>query len=317
MVRDASEHATGHSATALRARLRGGTILVLPGVHDPLSALVLESLGAEAAYVGGASFSYGQFGRPDLNTVTSSEMTQHVSRVRQVTSLPTLVDADTGFGAVLNVERTVRDYVAAGATAIQLEDQAHPKRCGHLEGRSVVEDEQMILRILAAQKVQQTSDFVLVARTDARTGEGFDEVVRRARLFQDLGVDAVFPESLETVQEYAELRAAVDLPLVANMVEGGRSPDLSAGELESMGYNAVIFPGSAVRSYVRALETVYAAILEHGTTRDVRDHQISFEQMQDRLGTAAVVAGVDAIVHNAQDIALRAATRASQTTNRR
>jgi 2-methylisocitrate lyase-like PEP mutase family enzyme len=284
----------------LRARLEAPEVLVLPGVHDPLSALVLTQMGAEAAYVGGAAFSYGQLAAPDLNLASPDAMAEHVRRVRDATALPLVVDADTGFGDVLNVERTVRQYVQAGATGVQLEDQTHPKRCGHLAGRTLASDDEMARRLLAARRVQQQHDFLLVARTDARTTHGLDESIRRAILLERLGADLVFVESLESVEEYEAVRRALDAPLLANMVEGGRSPDLSAAELGDLGYNAVIFPGSLTRAYAATAAEVYTALLRDGSTRAVRHMQMPFAELQTGLGLAGLLAHVDDVAHEAQ-----------------
>jgi 2-methylisocitrate lyase-like PEP mutase family enzyme len=273
----------------LRRAVTAKEIAIVPGLHDPLSARVLEGAGAAAGYISGATFSYGQLASPDLNLATASEMSGHIRRVRSATGLPLIADGDTGFGGVLNVERTVRDYVLAGANAVQLEDQVQPKRCGHLHGREVVSPDEMTGRILAAQHIQEELGFLLIGRTDARTSHGLGEVIERAKLFERLDVDLIFPESLETEDEYRAVRNAVNTPLMANMVEGGRSPDLTAATLQKLGYQLVIFPGSATRSYVKTLRDVYHAIVTLGSSASVRDGMLPFSEMQGFLGTEYVV----------------------------
>lgn len=269
----------------LRERLsRGAPILVAPGVHDALTARLVEEAGFEVAYVGGASFSYGQLAMPDLGLAGLEEMREHVRRVRDATRLPLIVDADCGFGDVLNVRRTVREYALAGADALQVEDQTFPKRCGHLVGREVVDRQEAAVRLATALDSRPRDDVLIIARTDSRTVLGLDEVIARARLFEEVGADAVFPESLESVDEYRAVRDAVALPLVANMVEGGRSPDLTAAEVEALGYQIVLFPGSVTRAVAHAARSLLTALRRDGTTRAVRDRMLSFGELQTTLG---------------------------------
>ena len=264
-----------------------------PGVHDPLSARLIEQAGFEVAYVGGASFSYGQLAFSDLGVAGLDEMREHIRRVRAATALPLVVDADCGFGDVLNVRRTVREYAQAGADAIQIEDQVYPKRCGHLVGREVVDQHEAVVRIRAALDARPSGDVLIIARTDARTALGLDEVIARARAFEAAGADVVFPESLESVGEYKAVRDAVSVPLVANMVEGGRSPDLSAAEIEAMGYNIALFPGSVTRAVTYAVRSVLRTLMRDGTTREARASMLTFSELQGALGYAQWMEYVD------------------------
>jgi 2-methylisocitrate lyase-like PEP mutase family enzyme len=268
----------------LRARLgRAERVLVAPGVHDPLTARLVEAAGFEVAYVGGAAFSYGQLAMPDLGLAGLDEMREHVRRVHEATRLPLIVDADCGFGDVLNVRRTVREYAFAGASALQIEDQTYPKRCGHLVGREVVDRHEAVVRVETALDSRPSADVAIIARTDSRTVLGLGEVIERARLFEAAGADAVFPESLESVDEYRAVRDAVSVPLVANMVEGGRSPDLTAAEIEAMGYQLALFPGSVTRAVAHAARELLLALRRDGTTRAVRERMLSFGELQSLL----------------------------------
>lgn len=279
----------------LRERLARAPILLAPGVHDPLTARLGEAAGFETLYVGGASFSYGQLAFPDLGVAGMDEMAGHLRRVREATTLPLIVDADCGFGDVLNVRRTVQTYVHAGAAAIQIEDQEFPKRCGHMVGRRIVDRTEAMVRLAAALDSRTREDVVIIARTDSRTTHGLDEVIARARAFARLGADVVFPESLETREEYERVRDSVDVPLVANMVEGGRSPDLTAAELEHMGYNLVLFPGAVTRAVAFAAKELFAVLRRDGTTRAVRDRMLDFGALQATLGLDEHLAYVDRI----------------------
>ena len=258
-----------HPAKRLRERLASDDILVAPGVFNGLTALLAARAGAEALYLSGAAFS-ASMGMPDVGLVTLDELARGARQIVRVTRLPLLVDADTGFGSALNVMRTVRELEGARSAAIQIEDQVDPKRCGHLDGKQVVEADAFAEKVAAAATARQ--HLVVIARTDARATHGFDEAVRRGRLYLEAGADVIFPEALESEDEFAAYAKEIEGPLLANMTEFGRSPLLSADRLAELGYRMVIFPVSAARIAARAVGGFYEELLGSGTqTRRVED----------------------------------------------
>ena len=242
-----------------------------------------ERLGFQAIYLSGGALSAGS-GFPDIGLLTLSEFVAEVQRITAVCPLPLLCDADTGFGEALNVERTVRLIEAAGAGGIHLEDQALPKRCGHLSGKSLVRPEEMAAKIRAAVASKRDPDFVIIARTDARGVEGFEDAVARAKLYVEAGADAIFPEALETVEEFRDFARAVPVPLLANMTEFGKSPLLGAGELGELGYRMILYPLTAFRSAMKAAEETLIALKEHGHQRDRIPGMLTRAELYDRLG---------------------------------
>jgi methylisocitrate lyase len=216
--------------------------------------------------------------------LTQTEFAQQAAVLARATRLPVLCDADTGFGEAINVERTVRLYEEAGVAGLHLEDQVLPKRCGHLSGKALVEPQAMAAKVRAAVSARQDPDFVIVARTDARTVEGFDAAVSRAREYRAAGADMVFPEALESVDEFAQFAQAVDAPLIANMTEFGRSPLIPFQELASLGYKAVIYPLTAFRAAMRAAEQVLVALRDQGTQHNLLDQMQSRAELYDLLG---------------------------------
>ena len=258
-----------HPAKRLRERLASDDILVAPGVFNGLTALLAARAGAEALYLSGAAFS-ASMGMPDVGLVTLDELARGARQIVRVTRLPLLVDADTGFGSALNVMRTVRELEGARSAAIQIEDQVDPKRCGHLDGKQVVEADAFAEKVAAAATARQ--HLVVIARTDARATHGFDEAVRRGRRYLEAGADVIFPEALESEDEFARFAKEVEGPLLANMTEFGRSPLLSAERLGELGYRIAIFPVSAARIAARAVGGFYEELLGSGTqTRRVED----------------------------------------------
>jgi len=247
----------------LRDAWSSGTF-ALPGVFAPLVARVAERIGFQAVYLSGGALSASS-GLPDIGLLTLSEFVAHAQLIVQATTLPLLCDADTGFGEALNAERTVKLFESAGVAGIHLEDQHMPKRCGHLTGKSLVEAEQMSAKIRAAAAAKRDPDFVIIARTDARSVYGFDETVRRAQLYLEAGADAIFPEALETVDEFARFAKLVPCPLLANMTEFGRSPNLSVKQLGELGYRIVLFPLTAFRVAMRAAEETLLDLFRSGT----------------------------------------------------
>jgi methylisocitrate lyase len=258
----------GVTATAKRERFRAGLasgqIQRLPGAFSPLAAAAVEQYGFEGLYISGAALS-ADLGLPDIGLTTLSEVAERGRQIARVTALPTLIDADTGFGEPANVARTVSLLEDAGLAGCHLEDQVNPKRCGHLDSKTVVSTGEMLRRLRAAVLGRRDPGFVICARTDARAVEGLDAAITRAKAYADAGADMIFPEALQDEREFAAFRAAIDLPLLANMTEFGRSPLLSAAALQDLGYNAVIWPVTLLRAAMGATEEVLATLRGGGT----------------------------------------------------
>ncbi len=276
---------------SLRERLTRPGILVAPGCYDALTASLVEGAGFEAAYVSGAGIAYTKLGRPDIGLVSSAEVADTVALIRDRVGVSLVVDADTGYGNALNVRRTMRMFERAGADAIQLEDQTYPKRCGHLADKGVIPAPEMVGKIKAALDAR-TRDTLVVARTDAAAVEGFDRAIERARLYAEAGADLLFveaPRSRDELQTVADaLRGAA--PLMANMVEGGRTPLTGAGELEGLGFSLVIFPGAVVRVVARAAQDFYRTLHAHGTSAPFADRMFDFDALNAVIGTPEMLA---------------------------
>ncbi|APB00549.1 Methylisocitrate lyase [Nocardia seriolae] len=264
-------HATpGEKRAALRAGLASGRIQRWPGALNPLVAKLIHEIGFEGVYVSGAVLS-AELGLPDIGLTTLSEVAERGRRIARVTDLPVLIDADTGFGEPMNAARTVTLLEEAGLAGCHLEDQVNPKRCGHLDGKALVPVEDMVRRLRAAVAARRDSGFVICARTDARGVEGLDAAIDRAKAYADAGADLIFTEALADATEFSKFRAAVNIPLLANMTEFGKSELLSAGQLESLGYNAVIYPVTTLRLAMYAIETGLREIAETGTQSALLD----------------------------------------------
>ena len=275
--------------TTLRELIAGPRIAVLPGAYDALTARLAERAGFAAVYLSGAGVSYTHLAQPDVGLVTLDEMLRHAEAITSAVRLPVLADGDTGFGNAINARRTVRAYERAGLAGIQLEDQTFPKRCGHLDGKEVIAAEEMAGKIAAAVDARSSDDFVVVARTDALATAGLDEALRRLRLYADAGADVLFADGPTTLEQLAAIPRALPRPTMANMVEGGRTPLVSAGELERMGYRIVIFPNSLVRLFARQGARLLAALRTDGTTAGVRGEMLTFDELNEMLGTADVL----------------------------
>jgi len=274
----------------MRERLTDGPALLAPGIYDALSAALCEAAGFEAAYLSGAAIAYTLLGRPDIGLVSVTEVAAVLGRIRERVSLPVIVDADTGFGNALNTQRTVRLFERAGATMIQLEDQTFPKRCGHLQGKSLIPAAEMVGKIRAA--VDARDHALIMARTDAIAVEGFDRALDRAELYLQAGADALF---IEAPEDRAQMQAICDrfatrAPLLANMVEGGRTPLAATHELAALGYRIVIFPGGLVRAQARTAQDYFASLRQHGSTEAFRNRMFDFQGLQQVLGTEATLA---------------------------
>ncbi len=238
---------------AFRAALASGKLLRFPGAFSPLVAMLIEEIGFEGVYVSGAVVS-ASLGLPDVGLTTLSEVTSTARDIAGVTKLPTIVDIDTGFGEPTNVARTVRQIEDAGLCGCHLEDQTMPKRCGHLDSKQLVDADEMARKIRAAVDARRDKNFLIIARTDARGVEGLDAALDRARRYVDAGAEMLFPEALVDEREFEAFRSAVDVPLLANMTEFGKSPLLSTKQLEQLGFNLVIYPVTALRLAMQAVE---------------------------------------------------------------
>src|SRR3974390_87652 len=268
----------------LRAPLGRPPILIAPGVYDPLTALIAEQVGFHTLYVSGAVIAYTRLGRPDIGLVSMNEVVETVALIRDRVRTHLVVDADTGYGNALNVERTVRLLERAGANAIQIEDQTFPKRCGHLDNKTLIPAEEMVGKIKAALDARQSRETLLIARTDAVAVEGFERAVARAAAYRDAGADILFVEAPKTREELQRIpRALKGVPLIANMVEGGKTPPLGAADLEAMGFSIVIFPGAVVRVLARAASEVYASLAAHGSSEPFRDRMYDFISLNDAI----------------------------------
>lgn len=276
----------------LAARLAEPRLLLAPGVYDALSALLAAQAGFEALYLSGASIAYTRLARPDIGLTTFSEVADTLARITERVARPVIVDADTGFGNALNVQRTVRGFERAGAAMIQLEDQGFPKRCGHLEGKSVVPVAEMCGKLRAALDARADAGTLILARTDALAVEGLDAAFERAERYLECGVDALFIEALRTPAQMdaACARFAQRVPLLANMVEGGRTPVQAAGELQQRGFRIAIFPGGTVRALAHALQGYYASLHAHGSTAPRREHMLDFDGLNALIGTPEMLA---------------------------
>ena len=272
---------------ALAARLSRPPILVVPGVYDALTALIGERAGFEALYISGASIAYSRLGRPDIGLVGMSEVVATVSLIHDRVGAHLIVDADTGYGNALNVQRTVRLLERAGASAIQIEDQDFPKRCGHLDDKTLVSASEMVGKIKAAVDARSSPETLIIARTDAVAVEGFDRALARAALYHEAGVDVLFVEAPRRREELQSIgsRFGRTVPLMANMVEGGKTPILPADELEALGFALVIFPGAVVRLLAKAAQDFYTSLKTHSSTDPFRARMFDFDALNDLIGT--------------------------------
>ena len=261
--------------------------LLAPGIYDALSGLIAEQSGAQAVYLSGASIAYTRFGRSDVGLVSVSEVHDTLAAVTDRIKIPIIVDADTGFGNALNVQRTVRNFERAGAAAIQIEDQSFPKRCGHLDGKVLIKTDEMVGKVKAAVDARKTSDTLIIARTDARAVEGLQEAIDRAHIYEEAGADILFIEAPRSVDELKRIRKSFHLntPLLANMVEGGKTPVKTADDLKNLGFNIVIFPGGAVRAATFQLQEYYAGLLENGSNAAFSKRMHDFDSLNAVIGT--------------------------------
>ena len=273
-----------HPGQKLKAALAEEPFVTAPGVYDMISARIADGLGFRALYMTGYGVSASHLGLPDAGLVSYAEMLSRVAQICQGTSTPVICDADTGFGGLLNVERTVRGYEAAGAAAIQIEDQVFPKRCGHTPGRRVVPAKDMVRKIEVAAASRASPDFLIVARTDARTQHGLDEALRRGEAYAKAGADILFIESPESEEEMARIGRHFDVPMLANMADGGRTPILSREKLQALGYRMAIFPATGFLATAKALEHVYGVLRERGSSDTLGSELYSFDRFCRMIG---------------------------------
>ena len=270
--------------TELRDRLRQPGLIVAPGVFDMVSLRLADACDFDALYMTGFGTVASHLGLPDAGLATYSDMVGRVGAMAGMARTPLIADADTGYGGLLNLRHTVRGYEAAGAAAIQLEDQEFPKKCGHTPGRRVIAMQSMVEKIRVAIDSRSSSDFLVIARTDARSALGLDEALRRAEAYARAGADILFVESPESVEEMQRIGAAFDLPLVANMVEKGRTPVLTRSALESLGYKIAIFPVTALLAAVRSMTQVYQTLKNDGSSASIDVPLYDFDQLTKLMG---------------------------------
>lgn len=269
----------------LRKRVSEGHLVVAPGAYDGLSAKIIEQAGFEATYITGGGIARS-FGYPDMGLITLTEQVARVAQIADSTSLPIIADMDTGYGNALNVMRAIREMERAGASAVQLEDQVTPKRCGHLEGKEIVEVDEMIGKIHAAIEARQDPNLLLIARTDARAVEGFEGAIERCRAYQAAGADVIFLEAPRSLEEIREIPRQVDAPLLLNRIaKGAKTPQVPVATLAEWGYSIVIFPSDLQLSAIRGMQRVAAAIKTTGSTDSVQDISVTFPEREAIVGT--------------------------------
>ncbi len=270
--------------SVLRQLLAGQGIVVAPGAHDALTAKIIEKVGFPAVYMTGYGQAASHLGKPDVGLLTMSEMVSRAANIVEAVGIPVIADADTGFGNAINVMRTVREYEKAGVAAIQLEDQVAPKKCGHMTGRQVVPQAEMVGKIKAAVDARRDADLVIIARTDARTVHGLDEALTRAKAYEEAGADILFVESPESIEEMKRITAGFTVPVLANMVEGGRTPLLPVPELAAIGYQLVIYPTASTYTVTLAITRLMEQLKATGTTAGMLDQMIAFSEFNELIG---------------------------------
>ncbi len=270
--------------SALKTRLAQPGLVSAPGVFDMISAKIADRMGFDALYMTGYGAVASHLGLPDAGLATYTDMVGRAGAIAQGCNTPLIADGDTGYGGLLNVQHTVRGYERAGVAGVQLEDQETPKKCGHTPGRRVVETDEMVKKIKVAVETRDSDDFLIVARTDARTTLGIDEAMRRVEAYDKAGADVLFLESPESIEEMARIGRSFDKPLIANMVEGGRTPILSREQLDELGFSLAIFPATGFLAAATALENVYSTIATQGSTNDIQRDLYPFEEFSKLMG---------------------------------
>jgi len=275
---------SNRGAAILCARLQTRQTFAVPGVFNPLSALLAERAGFDALYLSGAALA-ASLALPDLGVLTPDELVNAARAIVRASPLPLLVDIDTGYGETLNIVRLIRELEEIGVAAVQIEDQETPKRCGHLEGKHLISIEEMVARLNAIRYARR--DLLIIARTDARGVTSLDDAMARARVYAANGADIIFPEGLQSADEFAAFRRAVDVPLLANMTEFGKTPYLTLAEFQSLGYNLVIYPVSGLRLAAKAMAEGYATLRATGTLEEMLPRMLTRQELYDLIEYAA------------------------------
>jgi carboxyvinyl-carboxyphosphonate phosphorylmutase len=270
--------------TQFRQLLATGKLIVAPGAFNPLSAKIIEQAGFPTVYMTGYGASADLLGAPDYGLLTLTEMANHASRMAQAVNVPVIADGDTGYGNAINVRRTIQEYEKTGVAAIHLEDQVMPKRCGHMEGKQVIDAKEYAKKIEAAVDARTDPDFVIIARTDARAVYDLDEALSRAKMAVAAGADMIFLEAPRSVDELKRVRDEISIPIMANMIEQGKTPLLSVQELEAMGYNFVIFPLATLYMAAQAIREAADELKRTGTTAGLIDRMLTFPQFNTLVG---------------------------------
>jgi methylisocitrate lyase len=272
----------------LRKYIGEDNILVMPGAHDALTAKIIEQSRFKAVTIGGYAASASLLGQPDLSFLSLTEMVDCVSRVVDAVDIPVFTDGDTGHGGVLNVRRTVKAIEKSGAAGMFIEDQVFPKRCGHMQDKQVIEKQEMVAKIKAAVDARSDDDFVIMARTDALAVNGLEDAIERGNLFSQAGADLIFVEAPTTVEQMQQITSHIDAPLLANNIEGGQSPVLSAAELEKIGYSVVVFPVAATYAIAKTVGDLMMEIAKTGSTTRFKDRMVSFDEFNQLIGLDAL-----------------------------
>lgn len=275
------------SPKPLRERLTTGEVLLVPGAYNALVARVFEQAGFEAIYTGGYAAAAANYALPDIGLMTQSEMTAHIERISRAVSAPLIADADTGFGELTNVSRTIREYERAGAAAIQIEDQVFPKRCGHMEGKRVVPRDEMVKKVRAALAARQDSETLIIARTDAIAVTGLADAIDRLKAYEDAGADVLFPDAPRSEDEMRQISEALELPLIANISEHGKTPLLNTKTVGELGYAVALFPSTSLFAAAQSALDVASALKSDGTSRGILDRIMVFNELNELLGLSA------------------------------
>lgn len=276
-------------APRLADLLRGSEPILAPGAYDALSARLIEQAGFPAVYMTGFGTSASLLGRPDVGLLTMSQMVDNARRIAQAVEVPVIADADTGYGNPLNVIRTVQEYELAGVSAIHIEDQVTPKKCGHMENKQVIPAAEMAEKIHAAVEARRSDDFLIIARTDARAVEGLDRALGRARAYREAGADILFIEAPQNEDEIAQVsRAFPNVPLLFNWAEGGKTPPMPLARLRELGYRIVIFPISTLLTAAKAIRTALDEIKTHGTPARIFSHRTAFQEFNEMIGLGEI-----------------------------
>ncbi|MGO9374867.1 MAG: oxaloacetate decarboxylase [Syntrophobacteraceae bacterium] len=271
-------------AKKLRQLISQPGLIVAPGAYDAWSARLIEKAGFPVVYMTGYGVSASAIGQPDIGLLTMTEMVNVARNMVNAINIPLIADGDTGYGGILNVIRTVREYEQAGIAAIQLEDQVYPKRCGHMEGKQLVPVEEMITKLRAAVHARKSPDFIIIARTDARAVTGLQDAIARANAYAEVGADVIFLEAPESVDEMKVIAASIDRPLLANMVESGKTPFIDSNALLEIGYKIIIYPVSSLYTVTKAVARTLQKLKNEGTTRNCMDDMVEFKEFNEMIG---------------------------------